>query len=291
MHYYQFNIGDYASHTAHLDELEDLAYRRMLDYCYLNEIGLPKSVEETARLIRMRTHCERIAVVLREFFFLDSEGSWRHERVERELEAFREKSNKSRKAARKRWDSGDADALPAHSERNAKQEPLTTNQEPVKETTTTSAPSASADPVPYEAVVDLYHEVLHDLPKVQILNSKRKAAIRQRHTSVMSKSLDNWRLYFEAAFQSDFLMGRIDGKDWRADFDFLISERGVTGVIEAKYHAKNRPATNTLQHPARAPTPAERVAAKRAAAGSPDVGAVVENVSNVRPYLVEGSRG
>ena len=61
MHYYQFNIGDYASHTQHLDEIEDVAYRRMLDYCYLNEIGLPKSVDEVARLIRMRTHSERNA--------------------------------------------------------------------------------------------------------------------------------------------------------------------------------------------------------------------------------------
>jgi len=35
MHYYQFNIGDYASHTRHLSDLEDLAYRRLLDAYYL----------------------------------------------------------------------------------------------------------------------------------------------------------------------------------------------------------------------------------------------------------------
>ena len=128
MHYYQFNIGDYASHTAHLDEFEDLAYRRMLDYCYLNEIGLPESVEEIARLIRMRTHCERIANVLQEFFVLHCDGVWRQPRVDVEVAQFREKSEKAKKAARKRWENNDANALPTQSERNAKHKPLTSNQ-------------------------------------------------------------------------------------------------------------------------------------------------------------------
>ena len=133
MHYYQFNIGDYASHTQHLDEIEDIAYRRMLDYCYLNEIGLPESVPEIARLIRMRTHSESIANVLREFFTLHSDGTWRSERVEREIQAFRDKSGKAAKAARKRWEKADANALQTHSEGNANHKPLTINHKPIKE--------------------------------------------------------------------------------------------------------------------------------------------------------------
>ena len=34
MHFYQFNIGDYASHTRHLNPIEDIAYRRLLDIYY-----------------------------------------------------------------------------------------------------------------------------------------------------------------------------------------------------------------------------------------------------------------
>jgi uncharacterized protein YdaU (DUF1376 family) len=70
MHYYQFNIGDYHTHTDHLSEMEDLAYRRMLDWCYLHEKPLPEDVAEVARLIRMRSHSDSIANVLREFFEL-----------------------------------------------------------------------------------------------------------------------------------------------------------------------------------------------------------------------------
>ena len=130
MHYYQFHIGDYASHTAHLDEIEDLAYRRMLDYCYLNEIGLPPTVEEIARLIRMRTHCERIANVLREFFVLHDDGVYRQFRVEQQIADFRGKSDKAKQAARKRWENTDANALPTHSERNANHKPITNNHKP-----------------------------------------------------------------------------------------------------------------------------------------------------------------
>lgn len=35
MNYFPFHVGDYAAHTAHLEPLEDLAYRRMLDAYYL----------------------------------------------------------------------------------------------------------------------------------------------------------------------------------------------------------------------------------------------------------------
>jgi uncharacterized protein YdaU (DUF1376 family) len=131
MHYYQFNIGDYASHTAHLDPLEDIAYRRMLDYCYLNECGLPETVQDIARVIRMRTHSDCIAIVLQEYFYLHSDGTWRNKRVEDEITAFKGKSAKASEAARKRWGNADANALPTDSERNANHKPLNINHKPV----------------------------------------------------------------------------------------------------------------------------------------------------------------
>ena len=68
MHYYKFNISDYKAHTEHLELLEDLAFRRMLDWMYLHEKPLPKNIDEIARFIRMRTHNDCIAYVLQEFF-------------------------------------------------------------------------------------------------------------------------------------------------------------------------------------------------------------------------------
>jgi hypothetical protein len=65
------------------------------------------------------------------------------------------------------------------------------------------------------------------------LNAARKGNIRQRHTGpIIKQSLEEWREYFEAITKSDFLMGRVDGQRWRCDFDFAVSDRGMT----RKYH-------------------------------------------------------
>lgn len=133
MHYYQFNIGDYTSHTAHLSEMEDLAYFRMLNYCYLKEIGLPKSLEEIGRLIRMRSHCDCIKSVLREFFTLDGDV-YKHRRVDKEIDSYKSKSKKASESANARWaktkDSDDANALRTDCEGNANHKPRTINHKP-----------------------------------------------------------------------------------------------------------------------------------------------------------------
>ena len=142
MHYYQFNIGDYTSSTAHLEPLEDIAYRRILDLYYSTEKPLTDDIESLSRLIRMRTHSECIANVLREFFVLEKDG-WHCERVDIEIFKFHEKADKARDSAKARWKKHkenqkvtdkpkeDANALRPQSERNANHKPLTTNQKPI----------------------------------------------------------------------------------------------------------------------------------------------------------------
>ena len=119
MHYYQFNIGDYKSHTEHLSEMEDLAYRRLLDWYYLHESPIPIDIDEVSRQIRMRSHTECIAVVLREFFEQTKKG-WVSHRANIEIAKAGEKSTKAKASAEARWNKGkNANALPTHSESNA----------------------------------------------------------------------------------------------------------------------------------------------------------------------------
>ena len=76
----------------------------MLDYLYLNETGLPNNEQEIARLIRMRSHCECIAGVLREFFYFDEfTQTWHNHRVDKEISKYRDKGDKAAKAAKARW--------------------------------------------------------------------------------------------------------------------------------------------------------------------------------------------
>ena len=109
MHYYQFNIGDYKSHTEHLSEMEDLAYRRLLDWYYLHESPIPLDLQETARQIRMRSHTDCIASVLREFFILTPNGWWK-DRIGEEIAVANEKREKAKASANARWHKEKSDA-------------------------------------------------------------------------------------------------------------------------------------------------------------------------------------
>lgn len=102
MNYYPFHLGDYASHTAHLEPMEDLAYRRMLDAYYLREGPLPCETSEVARLTRMRGHQDAVEAVLREFFTQSADG-WHHSRCDQELASYKRMSEGGKAGAAKRW--------------------------------------------------------------------------------------------------------------------------------------------------------------------------------------------
>ena len=68
MHYFNFNIGDYASHTRHLSLLEDLAYRRLIDTYYLSEKPFYGSPAEIAKDIGMISQIEEVFYILSKFF-------------------------------------------------------------------------------------------------------------------------------------------------------------------------------------------------------------------------------
>jgi uncharacterized protein YdaU (DUF1376 family) len=84
MNYYPFHIGDYIAHTGHLSWEEDIAYRRMLDWYYLNEKPLPADAGKVARLVRMPKSLKAVEGVLDEFFTLMDDG-WHNKRADQEL--------------------------------------------------------------------------------------------------------------------------------------------------------------------------------------------------------------
>lgn len=87
MHYYKFHIGDYKTHTGHLTPMEDLCYRRMIDWCCLHEKPLPNDSSVIARLIGLNDRSTDVEQVLNEFFTLVEQG-WKNKRVDEEIKAF-----------------------------------------------------------------------------------------------------------------------------------------------------------------------------------------------------------
>lgn len=132
MHYFNFHIGDYKSHTHHLNLIEDLAYRRLLDHYYLHEV--PIKQREIARQIGMREHEQEVLSVLEEFF-VSTEAGYINPRADEEITKYKELSLAGKRGAEKRWSKPThshpiATPLAGYSPPNAT--PIATkNQEPV----------------------------------------------------------------------------------------------------------------------------------------------------------------
>jgi uncharacterized protein YdaU (DUF1376 family) len=187
MHYYQFNIGDYQSHTAHLTDLEDLAYRRMLDWCYLHEKPLPLDSEEIARLVRMRTHSDCIAVVLREYF-KKAENGWISLRVMEEIARVGVKSDKAAESAKARWSKVKyANALQAQSEGNATQDTLHKTQDTLPKKNTVAPPEG--------VTVMVWQDWLK-------LRKAKKAAVTQTALDGIQREADKARVSLQTALET-----------------------------------------------------------------------------------------
>ena len=72
MIWYKFHLGDYITHTTHLSDAEDLAYRRLLDLYYISEAPIPSDTAFVARKIRL--DLDITESVLGEFFELTEKG-------------------------------------------------------------------------------------------------------------------------------------------------------------------------------------------------------------------------
>jgi uncharacterized protein YdaU (DUF1376 family) len=70
--WYKFHLGDYITHTTHLSDAEDLAYRRLLDLYYMSESPIPLDTTLVARKIRL--DLDITESVLSEFFEITDEG-------------------------------------------------------------------------------------------------------------------------------------------------------------------------------------------------------------------------
>ena len=228
MHYFQFNIGDYASHTRHLSLLEDLAYRRLLDLYYLKDGEVYGDEAEVARQIGMRVNVQEVAQVLEDFFYAGEDGRWRHDRCDAEITHFRQKSEKASNAgkasAQRRCNVRSTDVQPTNN-----QEPITNNQQPNKEDM-----SSDDDALTVDDVVEAWNSLAGDrgLAKIVKLTENRRRQIKAR---IREYDAEDWSTAMAAIYNSKFLCGEND-RGWKADFDFLLQPKSFVKLIEGAYN-------------------------------------------------------
>lgn len=105
-------------------------------------------------------------------------------------------------------------------------------------------------PCPYSKIVELYHSLLPELPRVKLMAEARQKVMRKRWAWVISstksdgarratnadEALQWFRGYFDLTSKNDWLMGRSgrsqEHANWQADLDYLLTDRAMTHVIE-----------------------------------------------------------
>lgn len=117
----------------------------------------------------------------------------------------------------------------------------------------TAMPPTSALQCPTQRIVELYHDLMPDNPRVRVLDDSRRKTISSRWKeaarlkakpfgySSPAEGLEAWRTFFEICNESEFLTGKAPpgfGRDkpFIADLDFLMSPKGFKGCLENKYH-------------------------------------------------------
>ena len=230
MFYYQFNIGDYAKHTRHLTNNEDLAYRRMLDMYYLNEEPIVNNIKKLARLIDMRGCEEDIQNVLDDFFQL-SEGAWVNTRVERELEAYAAKGEKARANGKK----GGRPRGKKLVEDNMQDEKVI---KAVK--TEVKKPEVAVESIDYLAVAEIFNRCLPRANDLSNMTETRKKKVKKffNDFDLNESKFENYLTHINDKKDLNWMfekrpMNDGTGRNWQKQkFEYFIGEKCYLSVKE-----------------------------------------------------------
>jgi len=252
MHFYQFHIGDYISHTRHLSLMEDLAFRRLLDHYYLHEE--PIKQRDIARQIGMRENEQEVLTVLDEFF-VSTESGYIHPRADTEIAKYRKFSEDGKKGAALRWHKG-ADGE-ANSPPNAtpiatnNQEPITNNQEPYIKEGKPSLSGSTFPPCPQKELLSLYKKHLPHLTQPRSWEGSRQSSLKQRWIQAGKPSdyspegyktvqdgLKWWDSFFGYIANDTNLARGFEGngRTWRPDLEWIVNATNFQKIIDGKYN-------------------------------------------------------
>lgn len=127
-----------------------------------------------------------------------------------------------------------------------------TSNDVIVETAVSDPPASESEKVekpktgidcPYQKIIADYNEILGPyLGMCQKLTPTRQKAVQARWRDCMKDGdfktqedgIAYFRRYFEYIKTCDFLMGN-NGRDWRADFDWIFKQQNYTKICEGKY--------------------------------------------------------
>lgn len=256
MHYYQWNIGDYARDTGHLSPLEHGIYRLLLDWAYLNE--RPITTEQAMRIGRGNPN--ETQSVLSEFFSQTEDG-WEHKRVMQDVAAFHARRGVNRengvKGGRPKATDNPVGSQSVPS-RGAKPNP---NQEPknqrtkeplyLEESNDSSCPQPDGLPdCPHSEIIKLWKKNLPHLTAPRVWEGSRREHLRARWAQASRKShwstegytdvaggLKFWDAFFAYIANDTSLAGGFEsgGRRWTPDLEWICKAANFQKIIDGRY--------------------------------------------------------
>ena len=90
--------------------------------------------------------------------------------------------------------------------------------------------------IPYDDIAKLYNDICsYKLPKVLRLSTSRKRHIKARFSD--GYTIDDFERLFKMTVSSPFLCGE-NGRNWTANFDWLIEPGNMIKVLEGNYSCR-----------------------------------------------------
>lgn len=252
--------GDLLRDTQHLTSEEFGMYVRLMLHYYSTGRPIPDDLKKIRKICGetlQKTRKKR--EVLLDFFesgTYENEPVLFHYRIETELDKAMDLNEKLSKAGRA------GGLAKARKEKLAQAVARPQPQpQPLKEGDCSSKIDSSGDNsqkriiVPFQEIVDAYHEILPTLPRIahdkngkHKLGKTRMGYIRQRWIQDMP-SMKQWRNFFEHIAESVFLMGEAPGRDghppFQADLEWITKPNNFLKIAEGKYHRVRRKAHST----------------------------------------------
>jgi len=194
MYYYQFHIGDYRAATSHLNNEEDLAYRRLLDMYYDTESCIPLDTQWVSRRIRI-AHDVVLSVLID--MFQKTESGWFHPVCDRNLKQYIAKAETART-------NGKSGGRPKKNPVGSQQEPdgkLTNNHKPITNNQVKTISSADAD---FERFWKVWPSTQRKVAKAKCLDIWKRRKLSElgekivAHVTVM-KTTKQWLDGYEPA--------------------------------------------------------------------------------------------
>lgn len=89
---------------------------------------------------------------------------------------------------------------------------------------------------PHQAIIELYHEMLPQCPRIRDWTPARQQHLRARwNEDPKRQNLDYWKRFFEYVASCDFLVGLSGKSPFFADLEWIVTSKNFTKIREERY--------------------------------------------------------